>query len=284
MPGLLAITPPKRSARGREDETLLIFLNLSGNTVVTSEEYNKIIAGATQSFFKTAGSLTSAIRNAAGELNQSLLNRNLHTTGMGEYLVGRLIMGALHGSQFVFAQCGPTHVFHLAAEENRQIHDEQIAGRGLGVGQANPLYFSQVELHKGDLLIMCPNLPNGWDVTLLGEKNATSESIRRRLASMPGDDLTAVLGQVQTGKGGVNILKGMPTQAVDSPQASPAAVPSGRDSAGPARAGPCHPNAQFTHRKRNARQPVRPAAERLGQLHAAGTGLQTACRFRGNPS
>jgi hypothetical protein len=224
MPGLLAIAPPKRSARGREDESLLIYLTLSGNTVVTSAEYNKMIDQATRQFFKTPGALTSAIRAASVELNQALLNRNLHTTGQGEYIVGRLVIGVLHGSQFVFAQCGPTHVFHLAPDENRQIHDEQIAGRGLGVGQATPLYFSQAELHPGDLLVMCPNLPNGWDVTMLDEKNATLESVRRSLASMPGDDLAAALGLVRAGNGSLNILKGVPASAV-LPAEVPAAAP-----------------------------------------------------------
>ena len=124
-------------------------------------------------FYQTAGSLTSAIRAAVGELNQLLLNRNLQTTGKGEYVVGRLITGVLRGAQFVFAQSGPTHVFHLAGSEARQIHDEQIAGRGLGISQAAQLYFTQVDLRQGDTLVLCPNLPAGWDTTLLGEKNAS---------------------------------------------------------------------------------------------------------------
>ena len=150
---------------------------------------------------RSSGSLTLAIRTAAGELNQTLLSRNLHTTGKGQYILGRLILGVLRGTQFVFAQCGPTHVFHLSGNETHQFHEEQIAGHGLGVGQATPLYFSQVDLHAGDLLVLCPNLPAGWDTTLLGERNATFESVRRRLFSTPGADLNAVLVQAQPGKG-----------------------------------------------------------------------------------
>ena len=160
LPGLLAMTPPRRTAHGREDDRLLVYLTLSGNTSFSTADYNHFITQTSQRFYQTSGSLTFAIRTAAGVLNQSLLNRNLHTTGKGEYILGRLILGVLRGTQFVFAQCGPTHVFHLTGNETRQIHDEQIAGHGLGIGQATPLYFSQVDLHAGDLLVLCPNLPS----------------------------------------------------------------------------------------------------------------------------
>ncbi len=209
VPGLLAVLPPKRAARGREDDRLLVYLTLSGNTGFPSAEYKQIMGRITQRFFRTPGSVTSAIRASTGELNQSLLKRNLRTTGKGEYVVGRLILGVLRGAQFLFAQCGPTHVFHLTGVETRQIHDEEIAGRGLGISQATSLYFAQVDLHGGDLLLLCPNLPNGWDATLLGERNVSSGILHRKLLSSSSDDLNAVLIQVQPGKGNLNTLKVM---------------------------------------------------------------------------
>ena len=219
IPGLLAMVPPKRAARGREQDALLVYLTLSGNVGFSFAEYNQIVNKATQRFYQTSGSLTSAIRSTAGELNQTLLDRNLHTSVKGEYVVGRLILGALRGTQFVFAQCGPTHVFHLAGAETRQVHDDQIAGRGLGIGQATPLYFGQVDLRPGDLLVLCPNLPTGWDAALSNEKKFTAETFRRRLFNSTSDDLNAVLVQAQPGKGILNLLKAMP------PVAAPAAVP-----------------------------------------------------------
>ena len=208
MPGLMAATPPKRTARGRTDDHLLIYLTISGNTPISSSEYNQIMTQMTQRFYKTSGSLTSAVRATAEMLNQFLLNRNLGTTGKGQYIVGRLILGVLRGGQFVFAQCGPTHVFHLTGEGARQIHDAQIAGHGLGIGQTTPLYFAQADLHPGDLLVLCPDLPAGWDTTLLNETTVSPEPLRRKLLSTTGDDLNAVLMQTQAGNGSLNILPG----------------------------------------------------------------------------
>jgi hypothetical protein len=226
LPGLLVVAPPRHAARGREDDHLLVYLTLSGNARLSTTDYDQFIAQTVHRFYQTSGSLTLAIRTAAGVLNQSLLNRNLHTTGKGEYVVGRLVLGVLRGAQFVFAQCGPTHVFHLTGMETRQIHDEQIAGHGLGIGQATPLYFAQADLHAGDLLVLFPDLPTGWDATLLGRENFSPETVRRNLLSISGEDLNAILVQVQAGKGNLNILKGMQPASETPVPAAITAVPS----------------------------------------------------------
>jgi hypothetical protein len=232
IPGLLALMPPRRAARARKEDRLLVYLSLSGNTRFTSAEYTQVTNRIAQRFYQSSGSLTSAIRNAAEELNQSLLKRNLQTNGKGEYVAGRLILGVLRDTQFLFAQCGPTHVFHLAGTETRQIHDEQIAGHGLGTGQATPVYFAQVDLHAGDLFVLCPNLPKGWEAMLSGERNTTPEALRRKLAATSSDDLNAVLVQVQAGKGNLNILKGMPPDTEKPAPEIPAAMPAALSSLG----------------------------------------------------
>jgi hypothetical protein len=211
IPGLVTVLPPKRCARGREEDHLLIYLTLSGNTRFPSNEHKQIITRLSQRFYQTSGSLTSAIRTASGELNQTLLKRNLHTTGKGEYTVGRLVLGVLRGTQFLFAQCGPTYVFHINSTETKQIHDEQIAGHGLGIGQSSSLYFSQIDLHAGDSIVLCPALPTGWDNALTGQKNVSFETLRRNLLSNSGEDLNAVLVQVQAGNGNINLRSGAQT-------------------------------------------------------------------------
>jgi hypothetical protein len=230
-PGLLAGSPPRRPARGRENDALMVYLTISGNSRFPPAELDQLTTRMAGRFYQTTGSLTSAIRAAVAELNQSLLNRNLKTTGNGEYAVGQLITGVLRGTQFVFAQSGPTHIFHLTGSEARQIHDEQIAGRGLGIGQNVQLYFTQADLHPGDTLVLCPSLPIGWDVILLSEKNASIETLRRRLLSISSGDLNTVLIQAQAGKGNFINLKGMqpaapaPTGSPESPTSSPRAIP-----------------------------------------------------------
>ncbi len=226
LPGLLAMAPPRRTARGREDDRLVIYLIFSGNVPISSSEYNQTATRMARQFYQTAGSLTSAIRTVAETFNQSLVERNLSTTGKGQYIIGRLVLGVLRGSQFIFAQCGPTHVFHLTGKETRQIHDAQISGRGLGIGQTTPLYFAQLDLNPGDQLVLCADLPSGWEAALQGEHLVSQEALRRKLLSITGDDLNAILVQAQAGKGNLNILNALPAPApgAAAPDRQPASV------------------------------------------------------------
>ncbi|MGA2504528.1 MAG: hypothetical protein ABSG01_10605 [Anaerolineales bacterium] len=216
LPGLLTMLPPHRTARGRENDRLVIYLTFSGNNPFSASEYNQTATQMARQFYQIPGSVTSAIRSVAEILNQLLVDRNLRTTGKGQYIIGRMILGVLHGSQFVFAQSGPTHVFHLTGKDARQVHDAEISGRGLGIGQATPLYFSQLDLNPGDQLVLCADLPSGWETALLGTSLATPDSLRRELLTITTEDLNAVQVEVQLGKGNLNVSKAMPSPAPDT--------------------------------------------------------------------
>ncbi|MFH1908314.1 MAG: hypothetical protein ABIL11_13180 [Chloroflexota bacterium] len=245
LPGLLAVSPPRRAARGRQDDHLVIYLTLSGNMPFSSGEYSQITSQMAERFYQNPGSLTSALRATAETLNQALLDRNMRSTGRGQYILARLVLGVLRGSQFIFVQCGPTHVFHLTGEKTGHIHDPQISGRGLGFGQTTPLYFSQVELRAGELLMLCAALPPGWEDSLRNDRGAASpEALRRKLSTLTSEDLNAVLIQAQAGSGKINILpsfKPAPEMAPRSagqasptkplPELKPAAAPADRPSA-----------------------------------------------------
>ena len=249
-PGLLVGSPPRHPARGREDDRLVVYLSFSGNTPITTSEYKQIAEQVSQRFYESAGSLTAAMRNTIESLNQLLVERNLRTTGKGQYLVGRLILGVLREAQLVVAQSGPTHVFHLTPGECRPLRDAQISGRGLGFSQNTPLYFTQAELTAGDALVLCAQLPPAWEPALLAETHPAAEPLRRKLAALTDDDLNAVLVQVQAGKGSLNVQAGAHTTAPASgkaplrPQPSvPAApAPSQPQPAAPPRTSPpSHP-------------------------------------------
>lgn len=220
LPGLLTASPPKRPARGREDDRLFTYLTLSGNIPFSSAEYHQLSAMLTERFYKSPGALTSALRAAAEALNQFLVNRNLRTTGKGQYVVGRLVLGAPRGGQMLLAQCGPTHIFHLTGGETRHIHEEHLAGRGLGVGQATPVHFAQVDLHPGDVLALCAALPSVWEEALLAERSGDLDVLRRKLLSLSSDDLNAVLLQAQPGKGTMTVLRGAHSAGEPAPAAA----------------------------------------------------------------
>ena len=181
-----------------------------------------------QQFYKTAGSVTFAVRATVHWLNQFLLNRNLGTTGKGQYIVGRLVLGVMRGRQITFAQCGPTHIFHLSNSDTHQIHDAQISGHGLGISQSASLFLSQADLHAGEILVLCSDLPAGWDAALLAEHPAGAEVLQRKLLGLNANDVNAVMVQVQVGKGNLNLQRGIqPTAKIVQPAAAPVIAAAG---------------------------------------------------------
>ncbi|HNO30979.1 MAG TPA: hypothetical protein PKI78_04265, partial [Anaerolineales bacterium] len=62
MPGVIALTPPKTAARGREQDRLLVYLLLTGNSTITLNEYRKLAEDAAHIFYQTPRATTSALR------------------------------------------------------------------------------------------------------------------------------------------------------------------------------------------------------------------------------
>jgi hypothetical protein len=62
LPGLLAVTPPRRTARGREKDNLIVYLMLSGNAPLSNSELKELNNKVVALFYQSAGTLTSAMR------------------------------------------------------------------------------------------------------------------------------------------------------------------------------------------------------------------------------
>ncbi len=121
LPGLLALAPPRKTARGREQDRLVLYLLLTGNATFSSAEYTKLAEDAGAAFHQTAGPLTSALRAVAGFINQTLLDRNLSTSGRGQYAIGWLALMAVRDTQCTFLLSGPMHAYLLGQEARHKI-------------------------------------------------------------------------------------------------------------------------------------------------------------------
>ncbi len=208
LPGLLAVTPPRRVARGREREPLIVSLLLNGNTPFSTAEYMKLTSEAAAAFYNSPGALTTALRSAAESVNRSLLERNLSTTGRGQYAIGWLTLASLRDTQLTLLQCGPTHVLALSAGEIHHQHDPDRSGKGLGLSQTINQYFSQITLQPGDRLLFCPKLPSTWENALASDRGLQPiESTRKRMLAIAEGDLNGALIQVTTGTGNVTLQR-----------------------------------------------------------------------------
>jgi hypothetical protein len=223
MPGLLALTPPRTAARGRDQDRLVTYLLLTGNSIFTTSEYMKFAEDAAKVFYATSGSLTSALRIAAESLNKALLERNMETSSRGQYAIGWLAIGALRDLQVTFLLSGPMHAWHFAQGEARHIFEPNVSGRGLGMSQNTSIHYAQVPLQMGDRLLFCGRVPTAWEPTLKDSTPSSLEAMRRRLTTLTTEDLNAVLMQTSNGTGKMNLLSG--TAELKEEMPAPVALP-----------------------------------------------------------
>ncbi len=207
LPGLIAVTPPRRTARGREHDNLIIYLMLSGNATFSAAELKGLINNTATSFYQTTGSLTFTMRKAAENINSVLLERNLSTTGRGQYALGLLALAVVRAEQCTLLISGPAHAVWVSDGKSRHIYDPALSGKGLGSSQNVQSYLSQVEFHTQDLLALCGKFPKDWEADLLNERPPASLEASYRKLTLTQGDLNAALIQAQAGRGTITILR-----------------------------------------------------------------------------
>ena len=207
LPGLLAVTPPRRTARGREHDNLIIYLMLSGNATFSAAELKALINNTATSFYQSTGSLTFAMRKTAENINNVLLERNLSTTGRGQYALGLLALAVVRAEQCTLLISGPAHAVWVSDGKSRHIYDPALSGKGLGSSQNVQSYLSQVEFHTQDLLALCGKFPKDWEADLLNERPPASLEASYRKLTLTQGDLNAALIQAQAGRGTITILR-----------------------------------------------------------------------------
>ena len=207
MPGLLALIPPRKTARGRERDHFIAYLMLSGKASLPSAELMHLTNDAAASFYQTHGPLTSAMRKAADQINTKLLERNRSASSQGEYALGLLVLAVIRENQCTLLLSGPTHAVWVSDGQSRHIHEPALSGKGLGASQSLTAYLSQIELHPQDLLVLCGTFPRDWEADLLNERPPASLEASYRKLTFTKGDLNAILIQAQSGHGVITVLR-----------------------------------------------------------------------------
>lgn len=207
LPGLLAVAPPRKAARGRDKDSLVLYLMLSGNADFSTAEVKQLISNAASSFYQNAGSLTSAMRKTAENINATLLERNLSTTGRGQYAIATLALAVIRDNQCTVSLSGPAHVVWITDGQQRYIHDPALSGKGLGSSQSIQTYLSQIEFKANDLIALCGKFPKDWEADLLNERLPASLDASYRKLTFTKGDLNATLIQPQSGRGIITVLR-----------------------------------------------------------------------------
>jgi len=227
LPGLSAARPPRRASRGRSLDRLVIHLALEGTAPLSPNGYAKLGGHLTDTYYKSSGSSTAAMRTVTEWLNDYLLERNMRGASRGMQSVGLFTLAVARGNRLYLAQSGPTHTYLISQNGGQHFHDPDIAGRGLGMARATTIHYHQVEINPQDAILISANPPAYWTPAFLGNLHGLSlMKLHVSLIRPAETEFEAGLIQVVEGDGKLRVLRPEPTSSrpgsIESgPQPSP---------------------------------------------------------------
>ncbi|MGD8552152.1 MAG: hypothetical protein PVG02_00700, partial [Anaerolineales bacterium] len=104
-PGTLAQTSPRRAARGRSEDYLLLNLALRTSRHATPAMVDHLSQLSARAYYGTPGSVTSAIREAAAIVNDRLIDANQSEDSPTQFQ-GNWLCAVLRGKDLYIGQAG----------------------------------------------------------------------------------------------------------------------------------------------------------------------------------
>lgn len=210
--GLFVPRKPRRPARSREADQLLIHLALVGNATLPLDLGEQLTGELAQVYYDTSGSVTTALRATAEALNQALLKKNLQSSGSSQQTVGYLSLVTLRSEQIYLAQSGPVYALYLGADQAQEYYDPSLTGRGLGINQAVSQRYFYASLLPGDTLFLASQPDPAWSVASCSHLYGQSIDYQQSWILNQVSDTNAVLVHVTAGTGQVQVLPFRPSQ------------------------------------------------------------------------
>lgn len=218
LPEVYAPATPRRTARGRGLDRLALYFIMEGNAPLPPAQQEQLLQRLAQSYYKTPGSVTAAMRSLAENLNQVLLERNLRGSSSGRQGIGILTILTLREERLVMGMCGPVQAFLIRAGGVEHFYDPQAARRGLGLGRATSIYYAQANLNLNDALVISSQPPVGWTSgSLAGLHGQKQDVLRSQLMGYTGAETSGLLVVARPGTGKINLVASKPGPVESQP-------------------------------------------------------------------
>jgi hypothetical protein len=200
-PGLAVFSAPRRAARGREKDALYLCLHLRGRNPLPANKYTELLDLATQTFFGSPGSVTSALRQAVVAVNQNLLAGNLGAASGGLPAQGGLVAAVLRGADLYAVLSGPGLV--LVAHRQSVETFPTLSSRSLGLSQAPDVQYFHTLVQAEEYFCLCNSTPDGWnEKALTGLGGLTTLTlVLERLKETAKSDFAALVGRFEAARG-----------------------------------------------------------------------------------
>ncbi len=202
LPGLVALTAPRRSARGRENDTLIALVSMAEPSVFSEDSLQDWVKRKAESYFSTAGTVTFAMRALVETINADLLDRNLKSGIGSPTSTATLSLAIVRRDAVTLLNIGSARAFYVNQTESLILDEGEPQGRGLGISQAVNFRFVQEGVAENTTLVLSPAPPAAWKAeTFAGSASLSSEAVNRRLFIQSGNDLKAIVLRFTPGKG-----------------------------------------------------------------------------------
>ena len=206
--GIQAFSPPRRAARGREEDVLILSLHFSDPAAISADLVQSWTENLSHTFFKTGGTVTAALRSLIETLNLTLLERNLRTASESLSVTCAVNLAVIRRRSLYIAQSGQAHAFVLSHQGLEHHADHGGADRGLGVSRTPAIRYYQDDLGTGAYYFTTLTPQDAWQDTLLVSGNYPSlDQLRRRLLNQAPSEFDLGLVQLLPGEGKINLIR-----------------------------------------------------------------------------
>jgi hypothetical protein len=155
-PGMLVEVAPKKSARGRELDTIFVLVSPSGDATAPAAFYEQMSTLAAERYFNSTGSVTAGLRTIYTSLNQDLIEHN--ESGKRPY-EANLVCAVLHENEVFVSRVGSSVAVIRSGEEITSFpvdfsNDEALVGPPLGVHPVPDIKMSRYKVEASTRLVL----------------------------------------------------------------------------------------------------------------------------------
>ncbi len=190
--GVQAQAAPRRSARGRSDDLFFAVFQLKAAHNTTEGYLNHLTQLASEVYYGTPGSVTSALREATNAVNEHIILTNQDTSSASQ-TTGHMMIAILRNNQLYIAQCGSAQAVLIRHDHITQMTSEETLQSPLGISANPAIRYFHYELLPDDLLLLVSGSRTLWSPsTLSGLAGLELGRVMDRLTAASAADVTGV--------------------------------------------------------------------------------------------
>lgn len=191
-PGTVAQTAPRRSARGRSEDVLLLTVHVETEGAGRPSMLDHLASRGALAFFRTPGSVTAAMREAAEAINDELLS---WPEADGTPTVhANLMLAVLRGGDLYLAQSGSGHASLIRGGGVRRFASAQASEKPLGSSSTPFVRYHHLRAEPGDVFALTAvPTPLASDSSLATLEDLDPADALERLRVLLEDDVTGLI-------------------------------------------------------------------------------------------